>query len=297
MPCTAPVEAWHSENGLSFKPPKGRPLTLARPIYIPCRNCIGCKVDRSKEWAVRCMHEASLHRDNQFITLTYDNENLPPDEGLRHSDFQKFLKRYRRRIQYREGKKITYYMCGEYGENFGRPHYHALIFGHRFNDTVSLGKPNYWRSPTLERLWPHGYSMIGNVTFNSAAYVARYIMKKQTGNKAEEHYKKVDPETGEIFDVQPEYNRMSTRPAIGKKWFEQYASDYENESRIAHVEGKAHQMPKYYLKQLKAADPDQYEIIMAERMKYAKANVPDENVLTARKHKYNHQFRKDRSLK
>ena len=90
---------------------------------------------------------------------------------------------------------------------------------------------------------------------------------------------------------------MSKRPAIGKEWFHQYKDDYENESRTAHVNGKAHQMPKYYLKELKKVDPDKYEVITAERTKYAKLNVPDENALTARKHKYNHQFRNDRSLK
>jgi len=240
------------------------------------------------------MHEASLHQENQFITLTYNEKHLPKNEGLNHEHFQKFLKRYRFKIAPR---KITYYMCGEYGENFGRPHYHALIFGHRFKDLENLGKPSYFRSPTLETLWPYGYSMIGNVTFQSAAYVARYIMKKITGDQAKDHYEKCHQATGEIVQVKPEYNRMSTRPAIGKRWFEQFSSDYENESRQAHVNGKAHQMPKYYLKKLKAADPDQYEVIMAERLQYAKANAPDENTLEARKLKYNHQFRKDRSLK
>jgi len=178
------------------------------------------------------MHEASLHQENMFITLTYSDEHMPKNHGLNHQHFQDFMKRYRRYLDYKHNKKIKYYMCGEYGDNFGRPHYHALIFGHRFDDLVKY-KKDLWLSQKLENLWGMGFTPIGNITLQSAAYVARYIMKKMTGNEADAHYQKayVEESTGEItetFKVEPEYNRMSTRPAIGKEWYKQFKNDISN---------------------------------------------------------------------
>ena len=107
-------------------------------IKLPCGQCVGCRLERSRQWAVRCMHEASLYKRNCFITLTYSNEYLPPNMSLVKSDFQKFMKRLRKRC----GSSVRYYYCGEYGENFGRPHYHAILFGFDFKDKV------YWRQNT-----------------------------------------------------------------------------------------------------------------------------------------------------
>jgi hypothetical protein len=245
------------------------------------------------------MHEASLHEQNQFITLTYDNEHLPKDEGLNHKHFQDFIKRYRDYLNYRSLGKITYYMCGEYGENFGRPHYHALIFGHRFHDLEQFGK-NLWNSKTLEKLWGKGFTSVGNVTLNSAAYVSRYIMKKMTGDKAKAHYRKayVEESTGEItetFKVQPEYNRMSCRPAIGKEWYEKFKNDVDDQK--VHINGKEYQVPKYYLQRLKAEDPARYEEVMTSRSEHARTNQRTPEQMNALANKYNHQYRNNRSLK
>jgi len=190
-------------------------------------------------------------------------------------------------------------MCGEYGENFGRPHYHALIFGHRFDDLVKY-KKDLWLSEKLENLWGMGFTPIGNITLQSAAYVARYIMKKMTGNEADAHYQKayVEESTGEItdtFKVEPEYNRMSTRPAIGKEWYKQFKNDIEDQT--CHINGRTFPVPKYYLKQLKAEDPAKYEQIMSEREQYARDNEKTPGQLEALKNKYNHQLRNNRSLK
>ncbi|AXL14800.1 replication initiator protein [Microviridae sp.] len=295
MPCLNPIEGWLTPNGLSFKPPKGR--ISGDPIRVACRNCIACKIDRSKEWAVRIMHHAQLHEENMFVTLTYDEDNLPRDQGLHHEHFQLFMKRLRKYAWAHHKKKLSYYMCGEYGEKFGRPHYHAIIFGMKMPDTKKYGK--LFNSETLEGLWGLGYTSIGTVTLESAAYVARYIMKKVTGDQAENHYVKafVDQDTGEIVDtfvVKPEYNRMSTKPAIGKEWFEMYENDFGNdpENQICHINGKQFPMPAYYLKRLKAQNPTKYESVMKARTEHARQNQPTDEELEIRKLHYNHHLRK-----
>lgn len=172
-----------------------------KEIKLSCGQCVGCRLERSRQWAVRCMHEASLHKHNCFITLTFSPAALAARENpsLDVRDFQLFMKRYRKRF----GEGIRFFHCGEYGDKLGRPHYHACIFGHDFEDKYfwrksDSGYPVY-RSPVLEELWTHGFSEIGTVTFDSAAYVARYIMKKVNGKDAKDHYTSVDLGTGEVF--------------------------------------------------------------------------------------------------
>lgn len=245
---------------------------------------------------MRIMHESQLHEDNMFVTLTYDEENLPLDQGLHHEHFQKFMKRLRKYAWKYHGKKLSYYMCGEYGEKFGRPHYHAIIFGLQMPDAKKFGK--LWNSEILQALWGLGYTSIGTVTLESAAYVARYIMKKITGDDAEKHYVKafVDEETGEIVDtfkVAPEYNRMSTRPAIGKEWFKLYEGDFgtDPEKQVCHINGKTFPLPAYYLKRLKAQNPDKYEEVLEARKKHAKENRLTPKQLEQRKESYNVHLR------
>jgi hypothetical protein len=219
MPCYKPLEAWYSKDvnpsgrrGIVFNPS----LALQRddPINISCGQCIGCRLERSRQWAIRCMHEASLHEENSFITLTFSPEHLVARDNpwsLDVRDWQLFMKRLRKRT----GKKIRFYHCGEYGELHKRPHYHACLFGYDFPDKRLWRVVNGQRLYTsyfLQELWPYGFSTIGTVTFESAAYVARYIMKKVSGKNADDYYQWFDDETGEIFDRHPEYTTMSRRP-------------------------------------------------------------------------------------
>ena len=187
-------------------------------MLVPCGNCIGCRIDRSRAWAIRCVHEAQTHENNCFITLTYNDKNIPSGGGLRPIHLQNFFKELRRKYS---SKTIRYFACGEYGDENQRPHYHACLFGLDFDDklvhSTTNGVPLH-RSPTLEKLWRKGYSTVGNVTWESAGYVARYIMKKITGEQSDSHY--MNRETGEL--IQPEFTRMSNRPGIGKAWFDKY---------------------------------------------------------------------------
>jgi hypothetical protein len=169
-------------------------------------------------------------------------------------------------------------MAGEYGENFGRPHYHACIFGHDFHDKklwkrTSSGSLIY-RSADLEALWPFGYSSIGDVNFESAAYVARYIMKKQTGKESLKHYQYSDLETGEIIQMTPEFNKMSLKPAIGKNWYEKYKTDVYPHDYVV-LRGQKIKPPKYYDQLYKNDNPYEYEKIIGNRENGAKLNHAD----------------------
>nr|QJB21039.1 MAG: replication initiator protein [Microvirus sp.] len=228
MPCFAPLHGWRSkvrsESGkrvIVFNP---RDALLDMPIDVPCGQCIGCRLERSRQWAVRCVHEASLYEHNSFVTLTYDDDHVPVDRSLNVSHFQKFMKRLRKKF----GNGVRYFHCGEYGENFGRPHYHACLFNFDVPDrelwSVRDGVRLY-TSAVLSSLWPFGFVTIGDVTFESAAYVARYVLKKVTGEKSEDHYRYVSEITGQTYQRSPEYVTMSRRPGIGKGWIDKFVDD------------------------------------------------------------------------
>ena len=184
-----------------------------------------------------------MHDENCFITLTYDEDNIPWDGSLNKEHFQKFMKRLRFKERH---KKLRYFMCGEYGE-LGRPHYHALIFNHDFQDktlwTERDGIPT-WTSEQLEGLWPFGFSTVGRCTYETAAYCARYTTKKKTGKEAETHYWKILTTDLEV-EIEPEYANMSLKPAIGNTWFSEYKNDCYPSDFITR-NGKKFRVPKYY---------------------------------------------------
>lgn len=252
MACYHPLEGFRSPSGgITWN----RGESTGLPMQVPCGQCIGCRLERSRQWAVRCMHEADLHERNSFVTLTYDNEHLPVNGSLDKLAFPLFMKRLRFEIA---PAKVRYFHCGEYGEKNGRPHYHACLFGYDFPDKLSVPtgkKYPEWVSSSLERLWPFGRSLLGSVTFESAAYVARYIVDKVTGSRAEEHYARVNPLTGEIVSVVPEYTTMSRRPGIGAGWFERYGVEVFPRDEV-YCRGKMARPPRYYADKLGRVDPE-----------------------------------------
>jgi hypothetical protein len=270
MPCYHPITGYRSrfvnESGkrsIVFTAAEG---FTDMPVTIPCGQCRGCRLEYSRQWAIRCLHEANLHKENSFITLTYDDKNLPKDRSINKREVQLFIKRLRKVI----GKKIRYFACGEYGEKNGRPHYHAIIFGYDFPDKIIYTKKNgnvLYRSEILESVWKNGYSMIGDVTFESAAYVARYIMKKRKGKDAPEKYKIAEEETGEVFEVEKEFCLMSRRPGLGKEWLEKYKGD-TNKDFIT-LRGKKMKLPKYYDSLLEREDEQSMKERKFRRLKQA----------------------------
>jgi hypothetical protein len=258
------------------------------PVKVPCGQCIGCRLDKSRQWAVRCVHEASLHDFNCFITLTYDDANLPDDMSLDKSHFVKFMKRLRFKFK---GIKIRFFHCGEYGELLRRPHHHAILFGFDFCDKILFSQRRgvkLYISPTLsymdsdprrltgmdKPLWPFGFATIGEVTFESAAYVARYVLKKITGEQAAEHYAVWDDDGTYLCQREKEYVTMSRRPGIAHDWIERYASDvYPADSVIVRKDIRC-KPPRYYDGIYDLINHASYVKIKYRRNKLAAAN-PD----------------------
>lgn len=246
-----------------------------RPLEIPCGQCIGCRLERSRQWAMRCMHEASLSDLNSFITLTYDDDHLPMRGQLVYEDYQRFMKRLRKAAR----TKVRFFMCGEYGEETQRPHYHAILFGWDFPDKEPWRKLDsgckVYTSKMLERLWPFGHSSIGTVTFESAAYVARYCVKKVTGKGAYQAYQRVD-EYGE-YQLQPEFAHMSLKPGIGAPWLEKFKADVYPHDYVV-VNGKETKPPKYYDKLLSVSDAELMEWIKFSRGVEAEKKLDDNSL-------------------
>lgn len=261
MPCYHPLTAYRSAQGDVVFVERG---DIVATLALPCGRCIGCRLERSRQWAVRILHETKCHADSCFLTLTFDEEHCPRNRSLDYKVFQDFMKRLRKRFS---GKRVRFFMCGEYGEQFDRPHFHACIFGIDFADKVlfsSAGGTKLYTSPVLDGLWPFGFSSIGEVTFESAAYVARYCVKKVNGDLAKDHYAMVDLDTGEVYQRTPEFAHMSLKPGIGALWLEKFRSDvYPRDYVVAR--GHKSKPPRYYDKRLKAALPDMHEDIICKR--------------------------------
>lgn len=241
MPCYHPQTVYRKDPGpgVSFVEIPGK---TGLPIEIPCGRCIGCLLERSRQWSVRIMHEKSMHDENSFLTLTYNDDNVPEDFSLDHCHFQKFMKKLRKHV-----KNVSYYMCGEYGEQTKRPHYHVCLFGADFNADRKIYSRNngnlLYNSDTLNNIWGFGDCIIGDLTIQSAAYVARYVLNKRYNDL----YEIVDPETGEVFNRKPPYCKMSLNPAIGKRWIEKYHPEvYLNAMDNCYAGQVIQRPPRYY---------------------------------------------------
>lgn len=248
--CLRPLTGWPMPGGgVVFSP--GFSYVGAKSMEIACGQCIGCRLDKSREWATRMTHEASCHDHNCFLTLTYSDEHLPEDGSLSVRATQLFLKRLRKALG--PTRPVRYFTVGEYGDLEGRPHYHSIIFGYGFQDDRQLwrksptGHPLY-RSPLLEQLWPFGHSEIGSLTPESTAYVARYALKKLTGEAAKDPRanERPHPVTGQLFYTIPPFARMSLRPGLGAEWIDKFRSD-AFPSGFVTIDGQKRPVPRYYV--------------------------------------------------
>lgn len=312
MPCYSPnalardsqgetrfISGHHIRESHLFKPKigilSGINKTIARKIatrrdFIPhevfpiaCKSCIGCRLYSSREWAIRCTHENQMHEESSFLTLTYNDQHLPKNQTLMLEDMQKFFYRLRSHLKRQgENSKFRYMYCGEYGDTTNRPHYHALMFGLDFPDkklyTVMRGNRVY-QSPTLDKVWGKGFAHIGSVTFESSAYVARYINKKVNGPAKHQHYAIKDEDNQPIVDEdgmllkrKPEYalaSRMKPYPealggGLGTSWFEKYHTDVYPSDEVV-MKGMKMRPPAYYDKLLERLNPDLFETIKQKR--------------------------------
>ena len=223
-----------------------------------------------------------MHDDNCFITLTYDDENLPEGGSLRQSDFVKFMKRLRKKVP-----RVRVYYCGEYGETTFRPHYHACLFGWRPADPTlfsTSGEFPLYESPMLAKTWGHGHASFGEMTFETAAYTARYVTKKITGPGADDHYTRMDPETGEIHHIDPEFCGMSRRPGIGLPWLQKYGRDAYDKDEVI-LRGRSMRPPRAYDKAFENLDyPKMEEIKLARSQRsLERKTIPERQLWNGRK--------------
>lgn len=272
MSCYHPIKGFRTATGVSFS--ELRRDDHVGDIEIPCGRCIGCRMRRASDWSLRVMHEAQLWPENCFVTLTYGTGCLPPNGSLDHRDFQLFMKRLRKRA----GKEVRFYMCGEYGDNTGRAHYHACLFNVDFRDRKPIGKSAsgelFYESPELAKLWSHGNCSVQDLTSGTASYCARYVMKKTLGDDAEFAYSFVD-EDGEIHFRKPPYAAMSLKPGIGAKWLSKFGkTDVFAHDRCIQ-DGVERRVPKYYDRLLKRADQLKLEENQFSREKLARKSVAD----------------------
>jgi len=248
-------------------------------LELPCGRCVGCKLDRARAWSVRIGHEAALYDKSLFVTFDYRPDALR-SLSLEYGDFQRFLKRLRRELTgvsvAPNGKKpIRFFVAGEYGERYGRPHWHAILFNTWFPDAVRFHNGTF-RSEMAERLWGHGNVVIGHVTPASAAYVAGYTMGK--AHKKAEDYEEdlVNPLTGELSGRRPEFNVMSRRPGIGAWWYDRFRSDLWNGDHAVQ-DGKEYKVPRYYYEKLRGEDPSMAEEVAYGRFLRAREMPPEES--------------------
>lgn len=246
-------------------------------IEIPCGRCIGCRLAYSRQWADRCMCEKENHDESWFVTLTYSPENMPYSEYIDNDgvitdvgtlvkrDFQLFMKRLRKNT----GQKVRYFAAGEYGSETARPHYHAIIFGLHLDD-LTVYKRNfqgdiYYNSETLSKIWNQGHVVIAEVTWESCAYVARYIMKKQLGKSSDVY---------ELLNIEPEFTVMSRKPGIGLEYFEKHKQeflDYKESNLATSNGGRKIKNIKYFDKKLELEFPVWYNNYQEDKKKAAEA--------------------------
>lgn len=285
-------------------------------VLVPCRKCIGCTASVARDWAIRCYHEASMHErlwkdpetglvtkipHNVFLTLTYDEENLPPGGLLRHSDFVKFLKRLRKRRNGNGPSQIRTFMAGEYGGRTGRPHYHAILFGEDFSDRYEVrtdGEKLLQGSFELDDLWRAGTATLDEVNFQTVRYVAGYVSKKEHahGNFTGPLAHTVDEVTGEITvkPLQAEYRQMSRRPGLGREWIERhYKRVYPADEIVIH--GQGYPPPTFYDRWLRTNHPGLYGDVQSARLErriQAENDYSPERLASAETIKYQ-QIRQD----
>jgi len=273
--CTRPLIGYYSKI---INPETGkRPIVFRRDQALPgqeqitlsCGKCIACRLRYARNWAIRCVHEAKTNELNAYITLTYETKKLPhiqdnPDYPmtLRLEDWQKFMKRLREKY---ENKTIKFFHCGEYGEELGRPHYHACLFGIDWDDKVKWKENKHgqmlYTSETLSSLWGLGHCSSGDVTFNSASYVARYLLKKLTGKQAAIN-DWTNPSNGEVLRRKAEYTTNSNQ--LGKKWFEKWHADVYPADYLI-MRGKKISPPPYYDRLYEKMFPEEHKDVKEKR--------------------------------
>ena len=211
---------------------------------------------RRLDWAIRCTLESLEHERNCVVNLTYRPADMPADGGLVPKDLTDFLKR----LRYYTGAQFRYFAVGEYGEGGpgDHPHYHILIFGFDFPDKTewkNSPKGNLqYRSEVLEKAWKKGFSTVGAMSWDTAQYVAGYVMKKITGEMAEGHY----------GGLEQEFIRVSRMPGLGMSWYEKNKDRmYESDNIL--LGDREFLVPKKFDDRTREEDPELWKLVCSKR--------------------------------
>lgn len=278
--CYSPLQGFRDKSGaIVFSRRKGTDAE----VTVPCGTCVGCRIQRTRMWSLRIMHESKLWDRNCFVTVTYDPGFLPAHGSLQYRDVQLFHKRLRKRFG-----AFRFFVVGEYGEELSRPHYHSCYFGFFPPDAKrlrSLCEERFasYSSESLAQLWGKGHVHVGDLTYQSAAYAAGYIFKKLHGKLGDDYYKRIDQD-GVWHPIEPEFARMSLRPGIGRGWYERFSSDFHTHD-VAIFDGKRFPVPKYYDRLLERADPVRLAELREDRelraLPFRADNHPDRLIVKA----------------
>lgn len=269
MACLSPRKAWRAimpnpsgKFSLVFSRKKGLKSTAMR---VPCGQCIGCRLEKSRQWALRCQKEADLYDENCVVTLTYDDAHLPANGSIQLEDVQLFMKRLREHFS---GTRIRSFGCAEYGEKRGRPHYHIVLFNLDFSDKVEdlemdQDEFKYYQSKVLTEIWGMGKTQIMDCNFETTAYVARYVTKKINGPG---HTRiKLDLKTGRFVPVADERSvAVSRRPGIGKAWYDANKQHVFNQDTVFE-RGMAMRPPKFFDRHMELDDPEAFAKLKKKR--------------------------------
>lgn len=276
MPCTHPNASVQVPGKTRYGKPARKFLGSALSLFafkpdlartnptlklLPCQQCMSCRLDKSLDWALRLTYEQRSWSTSTFLTLTYDETNVPVSiSGPRMTTFIKDL---RRRLDYRGLGKIKFFGVGEYGEKKGRPHYHLIVYGGPFAYSRECEKePSrsggaQWTNEHIAAVWTEGRHRLSEVTFESAAYVARYALKKVTGTAASSHY-------GEKL---PEFMQCSN--GLGRLHFDRWKEDIYPAGSVI-KDGREIQAPKYFDRLIEKFCPELWAETKKEREKTQK---------------------------
>lgn len=330
--CTSPLKAQllgYKENGTQIiafckNEQDFDYIPKERQLLLPCRQCVECRLSHSREWATRCMLEAKQYEHNYFITLTYDDEHLPTSVNkltgevvstLKPEDLRKFRKDLQRYYKYHYNHDgIRFYECGEYGTENGRAHYHAIMFNLPIPDKKFICKTKtggtLYISETLSKIWKKGIVGVGEVTWESCAYVARYVMKKVGDKSNTELYEamqdfSISKKQGfDLLGRTPEFVNMSTHPGIAREWYEQNKDKiYQTDEIILPGKNGTPRVVKPSSYYDKLFDIDNHEVMQAIKeqrkqvamdnmaMQMSKTTLTEEEYLKVRERKKENQLK------
>lgn len=294
MACTAPIRGHRDRDGV-VRLRRGIPDARIHgrgtnpELELPCGRCLDCKLRKVSDWATRLAHEASLHTEACFLTLTFSDDGLALRE-LQHGthpfdldveDWQRFAKRLRKELKKQGYGPIRFFQVGEYGDQELRPHHHAIIFGNEFRDGGESWKDEQghpvWTSQIIEKAWGYGIHTVQEATPETMNYVAKYVQKKLYGKMKEQQCERIDSASGECVTVRPEFATMSrggTGKGIGHGWWQRWKDEVFPDDFVV-VKGKKTPVPRYYTKQLQAENEELYLQVTEARCKSAAGRAAD----------------------